>query len=418
MKKLGTLTYSYISLVIIFVWIITNSASAQSLHIYPLALAVFLVLATIQSLFSLTSGSAYFSKRSIFVLCTIFFIAIRIFYDLDLLKGKELTVGTTGGIIIFYILGCFIKLNIDALRDDWRRSPNHYRIFFISLCVSIVLAYMQIVTSGTETEILENFIYADGSYQRKGSLLTILYVTLLYIYLDERDVSAAFQNIHMVGISLVTGILLFYSQFVRSNSGFATVLLIYIFLLFINYSIKGRNGRLKTLAVYILFLIGGVFYVSTFWPEYMEFISKLRIFGYGSFEFSSVSSRVNLLKESLVQVEYGPIFGDMNSDTKAGQVGKYPHNFFGHSLTHLGIIGLSVMIIIFIAIILKCNFNILGRNLFSKFPSIDTRPDTSAILAPILMISFAFQTITWAPFWFTLGLTFPVIINKKKHYDS
>ena len=413
MLLIGKLTYSYISLLVIIFWIITNSSSEQSLHVNALALFTFIALISLHSISALTLRSAYISKKSAFFISLIFLMSLRLIYDLDMSKSKELIVGTTGGIFIFYLLGCFIKFNVDVLCNFWRTTTIHFSIFFLVLSAFTTLWYIKIITSTISDDIMKSFVFSDGSYQRKGALLTILYITFTYIYLADRKNLVRSQKFYLAALLPVTAILMFYSQFVRSNSGIVTVLFIFIFNAIINFSLLGRNDRLKAFSITLAFIVFGLVYVAIYVPEYMQFISKLRIFGYGSFDFSSITSRLDLLKESLEQFQFGPILGDVNSDLKAGQPGKYPHNFLGHALTHFGLVGFTYMVIVFVALLVHCRSHVFLHNFLSSRRTTDVTADISAIIMPIILISFMFQTITWAPFWFTLGLTYPFIVLKK-----
>ncbi len=413
MLPIGKLSYSYASLLVIIFWIITNSSSEQSLHVNALALVIFISLISLHSILALTFRLAYISRNSAFFITLIFLMSLRLLYDLDISKSKELIIGTTGGIFLFYILGCFVKFNVDVLCKYWRTTPIHFSLFLCFLSAFTIIWYITIITNTTTDDIMKSFVFSDGSYQRKGALLTILYITFIYMYLADRQNLVRSQKFYIATVLPVTSILMFYSQYVRSNSGFVTVLFIFVFTAFINYSILGRKDRLQALTITLLSIIFGLVYVSMYVPEYMQFISKLRIFGYGSFDYSSITSRLDLLNESLDQFQFGPILGDVNSDFKAGQPGKYPHNFLGHALTHFGLVGFTYMVLVFLALLVKCRSHVFLRNFLSSRYTTDVTADISAIIIPIILISFMFQTITWAPFWFTLGLIYPFIVLKK-----
>lgn len=333
---------------------------------------------------------------------------MRMIYDLEPPRFRELMFGTTGGIALFFLLGCLCHFNIEALQKVWRFYPRHGIIFLWFFSLTIIFSYLLIIFNSSDAgSILRNLIIADGTYQRKGSLLTILYIVYLLAYLKLHRSFEGLRLWNFIILFPVTAVMLFYSQFVRSNSAFATILLMYLFTLFLEFSSLGSKARLRSVTVGAFVLFGGLVYAGRNLLELYDVVSHFRIFGYGKFDFSSIISRVDLFSRSLDQFNFGPIFGDMNSDSKAGQAGKYPHNLLAHALTHLGLIGFILMTFACVLLFMRSRVALIFKNIFKMAPPAHRQVGISAIIMPILLISILFQTITWSPFWFTVGLFFP-----------
>ena len=410
---------SYSALSVIMFWLITNSWSELSMHVYPSALVMFIVLLSIQSGLSLLRQHAYCSKKSVFFVSFIFLIALRMIYDFEPSKVKELLVGTTGGILLFYILGSLVNFNMSVFRELWRMYPLNGALSFSCLIFVIIYSYLSFITSNSQDQaVMSSFINADGSYQRKGSILTLIYIISVLAYFYSRENLDKLRKYYFIFMIPFTVTMLFYSQYVRSNSAFVTILAIYLFTILFDFSYLKFKSRLSIFCIGLLLIFCALAVMSSVLPKYLDFFSHFRIFGYGKFEFSSVTSRINLFAASLDQFNYGPILGDLNSDLKSGQAGKYPHNLLAHALTHLGLVGFVLMFLACVALLIRGRFDILVRNLCKTNPIIVANGHLSAIIFPIVCISVLFQTITWAPFWFIVGLTYPIIVRRHLKHDE
>jgi hypothetical protein len=133
-------------------------------------------------------------------------------------------------------------------------------------------------------------------------------------------------------------------------------------------------------------------------------LDRFRIFGFGSGDMSSISSRLALLNNFFIQFDYNPIFGNMDVDRLTTGEGSYTHSFILSLLSHLGIIGFILFFIyLFVAIKEKLNNhnNLFVNNLLSLYSLV--------VFAGIFAIASFGTFITWIPLWFLLGLIFPPI---------
>lgn len=413
------LLFSHTVLLVLMLWLIANSWSELSRHVYPSALVIFIALLSIQSGLSLLRRHAYLSKKSMFFVVIIFLIALRMIYDFEPSKVRELLVGTTGGILLFYVLGSLVSFNMSICRELWRMYPLGGALSFLCLIFAIILSYLSFINLNSQDQgIMPSFINADGSYQRKGSILTLIYIISVLAYIYSSENLNKLRKYHVILMIPFTATLLFYSQYVRSNAAFVTILAIYLFVILYDFSNLKLKTKLKIFYIGLISISSALVFIMSVFPELLDFFSYFRVFGYGKFEFSSVTSRINLFVASLDQFNYGPIFGDLNSDLKADQAGKYPHSLLAHALTHLGLVGFVMISLACVALLTRGKFDVLVGNLIKKNPTIVANGHLTTIIFPIVCISVLFQTITWAPFWFTVGLTYPIIVWRRFKHDE
>jgi hypothetical protein len=343
----------------------------------------------------------------------IFFFVLRSFYDLEIAIVSELIVGTTGGILLFYILGVFSRfIFVELLSPNQNHSFPEMNFTYLLGSTLLLVSYFSYFSDST-VEIARSFIKADGSYQRKGSLLLIAYTLYSYMFLSTKPQHVTSKCFYLLLFVTNTSILLFYSQFIRSNSGFVSIFLIFLAIIYLRISATTSKQKARYLKASLFLTPITISIFLYFNPLTMSdfnfYLSHMRIFGYGTFDLSSVTSRIDLLSYLFDQMQYGLIFGDLQSDVKAGHPGEYPHNFLLHSLSHLGVFGFLLILIIF--------FSLLKKNgLFSTLSPSIKHPTSNwgenrhfVVTLPIILIALLFQSIAWAPFWFVVGMYLPIL---------
>ena len=109
--------------------------------------------------------------------------------------------------------------------------------------------------------------------------------------------------------------------------------------------------------------------------------------------FSPIKSRLIILESFLKQFSINPFLGNWNAEIISGTgKGYYVHSILLSSLTHIGIIGFSLLSLILFRSFKKINFR---NNTQDKF-----------LLLNFLLITIFgsfFQFITYLPFWFLMG---------------
>jgi hypothetical protein len=283
------------------------------------------------------------------------------------------------------------------------------------------------------------FLISDlnGMYQRPGAFLTISFfiysfTTAFFLFVNKytkKGKLVNFMSFVLFGLyCLLTigGMIL--SQMIGSNNTlvnlggllFATT----IFYIFINFT-KSENLlsqiKLNIKKIFLSKLTSKLF-GSIFVSLFIVFVllvglinffdidlDRFRIFGFGSGDMSSISSRLALLNNFFIQFDYNPIFGNMDVDRLTTGEGSYTHSFILSLLSHLGIIGFILFFIyLFVAIKEKLNNhnNLFVNNLLSLYSLV--------VFAGIFAIASFGTFITWIPLWFLLGLIFPPIVFKNR----
>jgi hypothetical protein len=99
----------------VMLWLVYNSISKQSVHISPWLLVLFISGCTTFVLIWLLMSRIVFSSSSLPFVLFICFFTFRSLIDLDPHQASELLIGTTGGILLFYILGAYVSICIASL---------------------------------------------------------------------------------------------------------------------------------------------------------------------------------------------------------------------------------------------------------------------------------------------------------------
>lgn len=108
-------------------------------------------------------------------------------------------------------------------------------------------------------------------------------------------------------------------------------------------------------------------------------------------EFSSLTTRADLLRLFSPQFDVSPIFGHMEAEVVAGfSRGDYVHSLLLSALTHTGIVGTTILLS---AVCFAAGFDIRSERRF--FPLL--------LFALMAGYAIAFAFFTWIPFWFMLG---------------
>lgn len=381
-------------------------------------------------------------KKSFFFLIlffTYFIVNITLNRPNDL---KALLLATSGGIILFYILGSLVSINLLYIKEKTLNSNqflNMFNFFYIVFSMVFLVLFLDTFMTLAENVREDLFLISDldGMYQRAGAFLTISFfiysfMTVFFIFINKYVkrskfiILMAFLFFGLYCLLIICGMVL--SQMIGSNNTlvhlggllFATT----IFYIFINFTKSGnllskiKLNIKKSFFSKLAFKLFGSIFVSLFIVfvllvgliNFFDIdLDRFRIFGFGSGEVSSVSSRLALWDNFLIHFDYNPIFGNMAVDILTTGEGTYVHSFIISLLTHLGIVGFILFFIyLFFAIkeILNNQNNFYVNNLLTLYSLI--------VFAGIFAIASFGTFITWVPIWFLLGLIFPPIVFKKK----
>lgn len=407
---------------------------------------LFLALLVIFSFFIVLIHPEYikinFIKKSfIILLCYFCYFIFRIVFDIyDFKKLKAYTVGTTGGIILFYGLGVLMGLLVFLIYN----VPLGFKVvnkwkscfFAVYLVCNIYLLIRSFLTMAPRIR-MDIFSVAGGiNYQRPGDFLIInsMMVFLLYIhnyiYLFKRSSVLKFFLLLLcfcIFMLYILAVMLF-AQLLGSNNAFIccfgilflTVIFHIFFFLFGKTKILnthkisfkrifigeiGKRVRLSIfISLFIFLLLGGMFLFKSNID-----LSKLRIFNYGEGgKLANFDTRLVLLGNFYTQFYISPFFGNMQADALTTGDGSYVHSFFLSMLTHTGILGTFIFMLFIISAVREyfyANRIILYDSGIAVYGIL--------LFLGILAIAVVGVFITWIPIWFLIGFLFkPVKIIK------
>ncbi len=342
---------------------------------------------------------------------------------------RELTIGTTGGIIFGLVVGFITSYSLYTLYNLRRYRDTYNIVYFIGII--FLLFVLKIGFDAFQTHFAavdsEKLLVTEqkGRYQRVGNFLTILLmlvgslsVVLTVSSLRVKLFRSLPAHILIIGIGLLFGYL---SQLVGSNSGlFASMSFNIIYLahflfiwadnrprdqsdLKINYVIfDGLGLKISTSAIISVALVTLISIAAII--ELDIDINSMRFTGYGSGELTSAQSRAELFRVEFIEhVSYDPIFGHTKVELKTGgEEGGYIHSLLS-VVTHTGLIGASIFTIFIILVYREIT---VRRKL--RFISLYNNRHYGLfrilIIASMLVMCLVSAFFTWLPMWFAFGL--------------
>jgi hypothetical protein len=333
----------------------------------------------------------------IFILFLFYFIFKAIFQYDDLSRFFSYSLGTSGGIVLFYLLGTFLTLNVIKNRRIIYFFNNKY--FILICCLFFFDVALALILKNALVNVrLDIFLISDleDGYQRAGDFLTILFfmgtMLVFFILRNIRKISVSFLVffLYLIMLFLVGAI----SQIIGSNKGLVVPVLICLSVFFV--FLRDFKGRGRNITKLFLLMGGGVILVYTF----LRFdFSSLRVLGYGAGESSSLQSRYEIfVRNFYVHFTHSPYVGDLNVDTLLTGQGSYVHSFLFFTLTHFGIVGFLILF----SYLFSCYRSIIGEEEQFKLNRI--------IFIIILGISILTTAVFWPVIWFIIGVLCPAFI--------
>ena len=432
-------TLFFVMIILLLMYLFTNikfigeGSIALHLLVFYVLLGGFLIILEI-----ILKQNVYIKKSFLFLMLffTYFINNITLNRPNDL---KALTLATTGGTILFYILGSLISINLLYIKEKILTSNkmlNIFNFFYIAFSFIFFILFLNVFSVLMENVRKDVFLLnLDGMYQRPGNFLIISFliysfITALFLFVNKYIKKSKFVSLIsfvlfcFYCLFIIGGMLL--SQLIGSNNAlinlvglmFAT-LVFYILINFTNsknllsqiklnikeiFLTKLSPKLFSSMAISLFILLFSFIGLTNF---FNLDLSKFRIFGFGSGEISSISTRLSLWKNFIIHFEYNPIFGNMAVEYLTTGEGTYVHSFLASLLTHLGIIGFMIFFVYLFKAIkekLKDINNLYVDNLFTLYSLI--------VFVGIFIVASFGTFVTWAPIWFLLGLVFPPIVLK------
>ncbi|NVK44052.1 MAG: hypothetical protein HWE39_22645 [Oceanospirillaceae bacterium] len=398
-------------------------------------LAFYLLLSVVLALLILRRSVTIQLHFILFILF-VCWISLKVIVDLgDVGFLKSITIKTTGGILLFYLIGAFLGL----VHQEFLHSST--RLYYGKILLIFYLCIVSWMIFKFSLRLRPDIFYLsgiDGSYQRSGNFLSISFVCLSYVFMRVMFGFIEFQKSLVKFVFWIwvytssTLIVLIASQLIGSNSATAVILGVYL-ITFVMSLLVTRKALFQSYFHQKLRLplskrfFGKLVYISfslvlLLTPALIVVLSKfdiknLRIFGFGEGTNTSINTRVEILMNTgLEQIGFAPLFGDFNvAYLTTGSEGRTLHSFFSYVVANLGLFGLTIVLFLFF-LVFKVLFegckNKADFGLKSYFRNV-TSLYSSFILLYLVFFANLATGVSWIVLWFTLGfVSRPIGSNK------
>jgi hypothetical protein len=421
--------FSILTLISLFLFFNLKSLEGGTGNIFIAIAAVFVIVLMLLDR-SYTIICKIKPSLAISAIFVIYFMYNYLMDSMSLEALKEVTVGTTGGIVFGLGLGLICSYCMAIIYDLRYVGLGVYRLTYCLVIVYTLLLLVFAINvfshhfSNVRSDL---FLIVDqnGFYQRIGTFLFIqfmLLLSLLAVLFVTSRTKTLVQYLAMITVPLMVAVIYgATSQLVGSNSGLVSIIgflaVFYVFLFVVShkkaysayFNIKIKNILLGWIGLRVfkavaVTLIGFVIFVIML-IELSGIDPKIfRVMGFGkNSDNSSMGSRIEILRNNFIeQLSYNPIFGNTQVDDLTTGVGTYAHSLIS-LLTHLGVVGLSI----FIVLIFQMYYEITKKRKDSRLSIYnDNRYGTFRLFSLTTVLFFATLTAfyTWLPLWFAIGL--------------
>lgn len=381
-----------------------------------------------------------------FVLFVLYFTLMCVI-ELDAYELWPILLGSESGIFYYYGLG-IVFFWVSSRFFKWGMTKDNFnKASLTSMCVlgigTILMSNVVRNALGRSRDEIYLVSYDDELYQWPADLLSICLIVLSVVYgvglIANRKTKkgSRFLNIMNGALFMVLCILsIFYLQIIGSNKGVLVVLLIMVCIisliiatclprffslklqLKIQNKCKARIGNLLRVQIKnFIIIVLGLFVLLSLAICLGLPLDKFRLSGYGSFEISSIDSRIDLINYNFVnQFSVSPFFGNVKAEIHSGySSGEYVHSLFLYLLTHSGVVG---TLIFFSAVIFRVEefrtFKFNELDPISELKNCDLLLNVllMSLFVAIILVSCIATSLMWAPLWFSIGFLSPSICKK------
>ena len=375
------------------------------------------------------SNKLYIRFHFLIFLIFVIWVSIRSSIDLgSLYHFKQITISTTGGILLFYLLGAFVGVTYHNLLKIRSNLQLLELILFIFL---FLMSWMLYNFSSRLDSKLFYLVGVEVSYQREGDFLSISYIIISYVYIESiikrvgMTVDFMPSLFYLLLYTTITFMTLVASQLFGSNAATAVVLGVYLITLVISLIVAKRSiwenylryqlslpWSKRFTRQLVLMSALGLLSVAVSLAVIITITgfdtSSLRLLGFGSGTNTSLLSRIDILIETgVVQLAYAPFFGDFNvAFLTTGNAGRTLHSFFPFVMANLGLLGLFIVMILFTNVLIQIYGEIKNgvvRDLSSYSLNINALYSFFLFLYIVFFANLA-TGVSWPVLWFTLGL--------------
>tara|TARA_R110000850_G_scaffold96655_4_gene201875 strand:- start:10662 stop:12005 length:1344 start_codon:yes stop_codon:yes gene_type:complete len=382
----------------------------------------------------------YFRLSFLLLLLLVILVTVRIVFDrAEIAFLKETLIGSTGGVIFFFLMGVALSFSLlELLRLSTRRPARVAMLgYFLLLAVSVFYGYLAIELKERLRDDIFLIKMEGASYQRPGNFLTIvflLYSVLFFIVMLVKEYnklktpfSFAMPLIYLAS----TCVAAFSAQMIGSNNSFLMISSIGVITL-VSYSVKSVSLRypgsrrqvtdrvlsysvIRSLFFRGAIVVGGIFLFLVVIVNWADFdIKQMRFFGFGDSENDSVSSRLSIFKGNFIlHYSDSPLWGNYNIDVESTGAGTYVHSALGYSLTHTGVVGFIVLLTMIVLVIrdLVSSSVIFDGSLSFQLKSV--RMLFLFLFLVVFVVASLATVMTWSVLWFSLGFLTLMVYFKK-----
>jgi len=425
----GLLTlFSLLQLTALLSYLIANIVNVGEMGTALPVLVTYIGLSVLVLVLLWIQKKIYIRSHFFIFLLLIIWIAFRIVVDLsDIEYLKKITMATTGGMLLFYMMGCFLSITYHDIVMCTNRAKlaKIVLILFFCLLIWMLNSFLQRLHPR-----LFYLMDVDGAYQRSGNFLSISFVSISFFYFLFSSKWAGLKsnllNISFWSVIYTTSALiaLVSSQLFGSNSATGVILGVYLItfvmallvprkILWKNYVNKKLalpwskllTKRLAFMAIFGALIFSGLL-VSIVVVTGFD-IYSIRLLGFGSDSNSLLMSRIEILiNHGLTQLGYAPFFGNINvAYLTTGDSGRYLHSFFPYVMSNLGLVGLGIVLALFVSIFIQLYRESKkkgdGEILCYQYNMVAIY----SIFVVVFLIFFANLTtsVSWVVLWFSIG---------------
>lgn len=371
------------------------------------------------------------NSSTIALLIFLGYFVLKLFIDVeDLEYIKEVTLGTTGGIIFAILIGMIMSFVISDIyfrmrEQGWVARLGIYCISGYSIAVLLLARSAYDIHYADVRPDMFLIAHQEGGYQRPGNFIFIqfmisstMFVMANYFacYLGYFTRKLVLVLIFCMYIALAQKSMML-AQLIGSNSGFVTVAYFLIMtLLYLNGNRRVSQKKIPlTFKNIFLKIFGGkifiicIIMVSIFYFTVplgnMELFgidtSTMRVTNFGEGKMDSLESRNKLFSDNFIEhLAYNPVFGNAEVEKYTTGIGTYIHSILS-ILTHFGLVGF----ILFIVLLWQMYVKIAYSNSREEYLSGNKSYSLFRLMAIGLVLIYATVSAfyTWMPLWFTLG---------------
>lgn len=421
------------TLISIYYFSLTVSVEENISNFNVILFAIFLGLVCVIMLLY-KQYSIFIKKSSLLFLVFLSYVLLRITLDIGNFTYFK-------SIIVYYTLGVLLAVSLNYILLDSKKYASMKIIyilllFIISLSFSVlILLKLPEILSEMKTDV---FLLKDRyfDYQTPGNALVFMFLIYIFVYnylsiLVDKKLSFSYIILLLLVImNLCIG--MFISQVLGSNNALVCLAgLFFTTIIFQSYNTEKIKNKIAKKSFFIknifkstlFFLYLKVIIYSFFIFIFIMFltlyifdidINKFRIFSFGGGEVASIQSRLELLKNFVIHLDYSPIFGNINVENLTTGVGTYTHSFIASLMTHTGILG---FIIFFTWLIIAIKEKIKSKETIGEKRYIENSLmiySMTVFIGFFLIASVGVFFIRWIPIWFLFGFVFMPIVLKKK----